>query len=183
MHTTGGLTPGRNSWPAPPPDRDSTRHGRVHKMPLKAAKNPSSPAPSGTNLHSLHCAYLSLLPDSMSTNSGDERNLRHLHCRHGEFHVHELRLWNLHGLPQGQLVRELQLRHLRSFLHCLDQNTKSCITTGVSTTLPENCICGTSKQLSVLSGQIHMSLKHDGHANLVEELHLFSALSGPMHPS
>ena len=55
-----------------------------------------------------------------------------------------------------------------SVLHCLDQNTCPCNTTG-RPTLSKNC---TSKQCSALSGPKHLSLQHDGQANLVQELHL-----------
>ena len=34
----------------------------------------------GPQQHSLHCVHLSLLPDRMSSDSGEELNLRNLHC-------------------------------------------------------------------------------------------------------
>ena len=87
---------------------------------------------------------------------------------------------NTTGMPN--LSRNCTCVPPDSVLRCLDQNTCRCHTTGMPT-LSRNCI---SSQYSALSGPKHLSLQHEGHANLVQELHLqtsrqCSALSGPKH--
>ena len=73
------------------------------KLPLIAATMPT--------MHSCNCAYLSVATE-MSTDSGDELNLWHLHC-----HETTCRSKNTATSTTG---KELRLRHLHGCLQSLN---------------------------------------------------------------
>ena len=85
----------------------------------KTAKNPFIAAITPL----LKAAYRSLLHNKMSTDSGDERNLRHLYCwRDPNLSLHD---------------------HRTSITAESTRGTNTTCTTGTSATLKERCNCGT----------------------------------------
>ena len=86
---------------------------------VRAAKIPSI-ATNTNKLHSLHCGYPSLRRTGKSANSGDELNLRHLHCSRDNLSLHDH-------------------RDVQPSMNC---------TKKTSTTLSRYCNCGTSTVFS-----------------------------------
>ena len=71
-HALNSRQPGGAQKPrqrSQPPCPSPPRHRHCHKL-----------RHHGPQQHSLHCVFLSLLPDSVSSDSGEELNLRNLHC-------------------------------------------------------------------------------------------------------
>ena len=85
----------------------------------------------------LKAAYQSLLHNKMSTDSGDERNLRHLYCwRDPNLSLHD---------------------HRTSITAESTRGTNTTCTTGTSATLKERCNCGTFAVFCTLNhGQLSL---------------------------
>ena len=94
----------------------------ARKLWKNRKKSPPS-QPTTRKLHSLHCGYPSQRRTGMSANSGDELNLRHLHCSRDNLSLHDR-------------------RDVQPSMNC------STCTTGTSTTLSTRCTTGMSTTLS-----------------------------------
>ena len=99
-HATRGRTPGSQDSRRPHPEPSMTKNSSSSKAHLalnvwmdgaRKMRKMRQKSPSPTPYPTLQKAYPSLLRTKMSTNSGDELNLRHFHCSRDQTSLHDHR--------------------------------------------------------------------------------------------
>ena len=142
----------KKKWRSTPDDLEERE-----KRPKKAEKHSSPPYPRRKRTP--------LLRTGMSTGSGYELNLRHLHCR---------KTTSLHDHRDVQNRKNCTcgtFEHLHN--KGIDHLSKNSTTTGMSTTLSKNWTGTHTRWLRCLKQSPDVA--HNGHVNhLLQELHLWN---------